>query len=238
MQGDYQSLIDKFGDMDIEVLNIETFSISYEKSKHYDDWYQIYAIVPWATTLAPVKDLTLFPKLRKFVAAQEAFSLVDEELAMCRLPHSIAETRIITTTCAVGWNSSHAEITMFSRLQGLLRITLWMRYRLDDHFGREYRLGREFGWEEYEDGVGKSEDMYAMDNNDDSGGTLETTGGHDGELYGLTGIHNVGFDETQEEEMYLEPRFNDFSLLRGHTMSACHLLVLMYRKTATAGTDL
>jgi hypothetical protein len=95
MQGDYQSLIDKFGDMDIEVLNIETFSISYEKSKHYDDWYQIYAIVPWATTLAPVKDLTLFPKLRKFVAAQEAFSLVDEELAMCRLPHSIAETRII-----------------------------------------------------------------------------------------------------------------------------------------------
>jgi hypothetical protein len=71
-----------------------------------------------------------FRGLRKFIAGQEAFFSVDENLVMFRLPNSIEEIGIIDTTCAVDWYLSHLadKVTIFSRLQGLRSIILRMRY--------------------------------------------------------------------------------------------------------------
>jgi hypothetical protein len=81
-----------------------------------------------------------------------------------------------------------------------------MRYRSDDHFGWNCRLGSESEWENYEDTGDNSGNLDAMENNNDSSKTSE-----DGELQGRLAIDEAGFGGEEEEKVYSEASFNDTS---------------------------
>ena len=55
----------------------------------------------WTQQLMPIESLTRFTKLRKIVAAQEAFLSVDESFSVCELPASVEEIGISGSTCPI-----------------------------------------------------------------------------------------------------------------------------------------
>ncbi|KAJ4368383.1 hypothetical protein N0V83_006740 [Neocucurbitaria cava] len=122
----YDCLVAKFRGQNIQTLKIDTSAISSARQ---------------AKRLKPIVSLTDFTKLRKIVAAQEAFFSVDEAFTVCKLPSSIEEIVIVDTTNPVSrWlKQILASIWEYPNLKS---ITLWTPYDpFDSPF--DWRLGNQ-----------------------------------------------------------------------------------------------
>ncbi|KAF1847871.1 uncharacterized protein K460DRAFT_403188 [Cucurbitaria berberidis CBS 394.84] len=163
--GSYDCLVAKLTCHNIKTLKIDTSEISKSTVPMYnDDGFRIQGTIRWAQQLRPIQSLTNFTKLRKIVAAQEAFFSVDEEFFVCKLPSSIEEIGIIETTGAVDRWLKHllANIWAYPNLKviklwaGRGQYTKFKHDLCDGHFDWDQRLGnvRDHQWqdEEFNDG--------------------------------------------------------------------------------------
>lgn len=130
----YDFLVAKFRGQNIQTLKIDTSAISSDKDPRYSSGRQ-------AQRLKPIVSLTDFTKLRKIVAAQEAFFSVDEAFTVCKLLPSIEEIFIVDTTNAVSRWLKHVLAKIW-KCPNLKSITLWTPYD-SFHSPFDWRLGNE-----------------------------------------------------------------------------------------------
>jgi hypothetical protein len=150
--------MNKISSPDVEMLVINTsplndLEIAVEESDAWYDWrrqqdpWAELRYMRWTQQLTPIESLTPFTKLRKIVAAQEAFFSVDESFSVCELPASVEEIGMVDTTCAIDrWLRWMLENKY--TYPNLKIITFWGRsstWRNDfqDIFDWDPRLGNE-----------------------------------------------------------------------------------------------
>jgi hypothetical protein len=139
----------------------------------------------WTQLLRPIQSLARFTKLRKIVAAQEAFFSVDESFSFCELFAFIEEIGMVDTTYAIDrWVGFMLENKW--KYPKLKTITFWgmstsRGILYQGVLKRDPRLGEEsdFPWDDYdmygsvEDELGDVKTNYTDEDGDEEMGGIE-----------------------------------------------------------------
>jgi hypothetical protein len=216
--GSYANLIEKFLSASIETLTIDTTLLNdqdnqiYESEWHYWRYGGRYnaseRYMRWTQELRPIASLTRFTKLRKIVAAQEAFFSVDESFSICELSASIEETEMFDTSCAVDrWVGDMLDNK--HKYPNLNTITCWGKSdRWECVFKWDPRLDEEsdFPWDDY-DSYGYEEDESTEVKTDwtDADGDEEMGGVEDEAKTGNGSDDDDDADKEDEEDMEYDP---------------------------------
>ncbi|CAO2654970.1 Nn.00g117030.m01.CDS01 [Neocucurbitaria sp. VM-36] len=203
-RGSYDCLVAKLRVHNIEILKLDTSAISSPDEPLYEDYYNgsHRGSLGWAQHLRPIVSLTDIAKLRKIVAAQEAFFSVDEEFSVCRFPSSIEEISIIDTTNAVDrWlNHVYTSIQEYPNLQVN---TLWARRRYNPRFELDSRDGH-FSWDPHlgnENDFPWEDDELDDEHSEMTDSEMAQAVRHDGKEQEVEGLEDGegGYDDTNTQ---------------------------------------